>query len=275
MKRSRLKARTPLLALLLVVALLPIAWTILASLGIVPDNTATPPTWGGAASLGEYTQTIAVAEPRFASELATSLAVAVFATVVVIACSFLGAYGLVRWHRRGALLIVPAMLVLGSLPAVAYVIPLAETVRRLGLTDTLGGIGLAQAAGAAPLAVYILHGYLADLPTEMEDAARLDGAGLRSIVGRIVLPSVAPAVAATAVVIFVLQWNSFLVPLVLGSEKVRTIPVAMSDFFTFERELTWPTAAAALVSSLLPLLALVAAANTLLQRFRLAEADPL
>jgi len=112
------------------------------------------------------------------------------------------------------------------------------------------------------------------VPVELEDAARLDGAGIPSIVGRIVLPEIAPAVVATAVVIFVLQWNSFLVPLVLGSENIRTIPVAMSDFFTFERELTWPTAAAALVSSLLPLVVLIAAANTLLQRFRLAEADP-
>lgn len=272
--RMRVSARPLLLAALLVVALLPIVWTVLASLGIVPDNSASPPAWRGVPSLSEYTDTIGIAEPRFANDLATSVAVALFATVLVITCAFLGAYGLSRWRGRAATVIVPSMLVLGSLPLVAYVIPLAETVRRLGLTDTLPGVGLAQAAGAAPLAVYILHGYLASLPMELEDAARLDGAGIFSIVRQIVLPAVAPAVVATAVVIFVLQWNSFLVPLVLGSENVRTIPVAMSDFFTFERELTWPTAAAALVSSLLPLLALVAVANTLLQSFRIAEADP-
>lgn len=270
----RVSARAPLLAALLIAALLPVAWTVLASLGIVPDNAASPPTWRGAASLGEYTDTIGVAEPRFVGELATSVGVALFATALVIACAFLGAYGLARWRWRGATVVVPSMLVLGSLPVVAYVVPLAETVRRLGLTDTLVGVGLAQAAGAAPLAVYILHGYLADLPVELEDSARLDGAGVPSIIGRIVLPEIAPAVVATAVVIFGLQWNSFLVPLVIGSENVRTIPVAMSDFFTFERELTWPTAAAALMSSVLPLVVLIAAANTLLQRFRLAEADP-
>ena len=272
--RPRMSARAPLLAALLFVALLPMVWTMLASLGIVPDNTASPPRWRVAPSLGEYTDTIGVAEPRFATELATSIVVALVATGVVIPCAFLGAYGLARWRWRGATLVVPSMLVLGSLPVVAYVIPLAETTRRLDLTDTLVGVGLAQAAGAAPLAVYIFHGYLAELPVELEDAARLDGAHVLSILGRIVLPAIGPAVVATAVVIFVLQWNSFLVPLVLGAEKVRTIPVAMSDFFTFERELQWPTAAAALVSSLLPLLVLIAAANALLQRFRLAEVDP-
>lgn len=269
-----LGARALLLAGLLFVALVPVLWTVLASLGILPDNTASPPTWVGAPSLGEYADTIGVAEPRFATELATSATVAAFATLLVIVCAFLGAYGMARWRRRGATMLVPSMLVLGSLPVVAYVIPLAEMMRRLGLADTLVGVGLAQAAGAAPLAVYILHGYLSDFPAELEDAARLDGARLPSIIGRIVLPTIAPAVVATAVVIFVLQWNSFLVPLVLGSEHVRTIPVAMSDFFTFERELQWPTAAAALVSALLPLLVLIAAANALLQRFRLAEVDP-
>lgn len=266
--------RAALLAALLLIALVPILWTALASLGIVPDNSASPPAWRGALSLGEYTDVVGVAEPRFATELATSVAVALFATLVVIACAFLGAYGLARSRWRGVTLLVPSMLVLGSLPVVAYVIPLADTMRRLGLTDTLAGVGLAQAASAAPLAVYILHGYLAEVPRELEDAARLDGAGLRVILGRVVLPAVAPALVATAVVIFVLQWNSFLVPLVLGSENVRTIPVALSDFFTFERELEWPTAAAALVSSLLPLVALIAAASAILQRFRLAEVDP-
>jgi ABC-type glycerol-3-phosphate transport system permease component len=271
---SGLSARGPLLGVLVALALAPIAWAALASLGIVPDNGGSPPTLHGALSLGEYTETIGVAEPHFARELAQSLTVALFATLVVTFCAFVGAYGLARARRRGARLLVPSMLVLGSLPVVAYVIPLADTMRRLGLPDTLVGVGLAQAAGAAPLAVYVLHGYLSDIPIELEDAARIDGARLPAIIARIVLPVTAPAVVATAVVIFVLQWNAFLVPLVLGSENVRTIPVAMSDFFTFERELQWQTAAAALMSSLVPLVVLIVAASAVLQRFRLAEVDP-
>ena len=70
-----------------------------------------------------------------------------------------------------------------------------------------------------------------------------------------------------------LSWNQFLVPLVLTTSQVKTIPVAMSDFFTFERELEWPTAAAALMVSLLPLAALVAVAHRALQRFTLAPVD--
>jgi ABC-type glycerol-3-phosphate transport system permease component len=69
--------------------------------------------------------------------------------------------------------------------------------------------------------------------------------------------------------VFVLNWNSLLVPLVLTAGHVRTITVAMSDFFTFERELEWPTAAAAIVFSLAPCVILVATLSRLLERFSL------
>jgi multiple sugar transport system permease protein len=84
-----------------------------------------------------------------------------------------------------------------------------------------------------------------------------------------VFPLVAPSVAATVIVLFVIDWNMLLVPLVLTSGQVKTVPVAMSDFFTFERELDWPTAAAALITSLVPLALLVAVFHRLLERFKL------
>ena len=71
--------------------------------------------------------------------------------------------------------------------------------------------------------------------------------------------------------LFVLDWNMLLVPLVLTGGEVKTVPVAMSDFFTFERELEWPTAAAALVVSLAPVALLVAAFHRLLEQFRLTD----
>ena len=84
----------------------------------------------------------------------------------------------------------------------------------------------------------------------------------------------APTVAATAIVVFVLDWNMLLVPLVLTGGEVKTVPVAMSDFFTFERELDWPTAAAALVVSLAPVALLVAAFHRLHERlYTFAQED--
>src|SRR5207244_4192045 len=103
--------------------------------------------------------------------------------------------------------------------------------------------------------------------------AMLEGASLWQVLAWVVLPQARPGLAATGLVLFVLSWNQFLVPLVLTTSRVKTIPVAMSDFFTFERELEWPTAAAALIVSLLPLAVLVTAAHRTLERFALRPAE--
>ena len=102
-----------------------------------------------------------------------------------------------------------------------------------------------------------------------EEAAVLDGAGLFRVLWQVVLPLTVPSVVATAIVMFVLDWNLLLVPLVLTSGEIKTVPVAMMDFFTFERELDWPTAAAALLVSLVPLAILAGVFHRVLERFSL------
>jgi multiple sugar transport system permease protein len=220
-----------------------------------------------AASLASYLE-IGIAEPGFARELTTSLGVSITATALTIAISFAAAFSLARSRFRGIRLTMQGLLVLASLPVMAYVIPLNDLFLLLRLHDTLAGVALASTAVNTPLAMYVLYGYLKRGPVETEESARLDGASITQILWRVTLPIAAPGVAATAIVVFVLNWNLFLIPLVLTAGHVRTIPVAMSDFFTFERELEWPTAAA-LITSLLPLVVLVIAAHRAIERFSL------
>jgi raffinose/stachyose/melibiose transport system permease protein len=260
--------RVILLLAALTAFLLPLVWTALASIGVLPDNSTTPPSWKGPPTLAHFTE-IGIAEPAFWQELATSTASAVCAAALTVGVSFLGAYGLARSHFRAGRLLTQGFLVLASLPVMAYIVPLSDLVRRVHLSDTFAGVVLAEAAVTAPLAVFVLHGALALLPPEWEEAAVLDGAGLFRVLGQVVLPLVAPSVAATAIVLFVIDWNLLLVPLVLTSGQVKTVPVGMSDFFTFERELDWPTAAAALIVSLAPLALLVGLFHRLLESFRL------
>jgi ABC-type glycerol-3-phosphate transport system permease component len=263
-----MKARGVLLALALVALLLPLAWTLLAAFGVVPDNSTRPPSWAGSFSLEHFAE-VGVAEPAFWQELATSTASAACAALLTIAVAYPAAYALARSPSRGETALAPAFVVLASLPAMSYVIPLSDLMRRAHLIDTFAGIVVAEAAVTAPLAVYVLHGAFRQLSVEWEEAAVLDGAGLWRTLLRVVLPLVAPSVFATAIVVFVLDWNLLLVPLVLTSGEIKTVPVAMSDFFTFERELDWPTAAAALIVSLVPVTFLVAACHQLLDRFAL------
>lgn len=252
---------------------IPLVWTVLAACGVTPDNNASPPSWTVRPTIDHFLE-IGVAEPAFWQELATSTAMSLGATLLTIGVAFMAAYSLARSRSRGVKLVAPVLLVLASLPAMAYVIPLSDLWRRAHLVDTFGGVLLAQAASTAPLATFVLFGAISQLPVDSEEAAVLDGAPLSRVLLQVVVPSVLPTLAAAAIVIFVLDWNMLLVPLVLTGGEVKTVPVAMSDFFTFERELEWPTAAAALVVSVLPVAVLVAIFHRLLERFRLREPEP-
>jgi len=269
-RRLKTAVRGSVLLLALVAFLLPLAWTLLASLGVVPDNNTRPPSWTGSITFDHFSE-VGVAEPGFWEELATSTVSAALATTLAIASAFLVAYCLARTRFHGRRLVTQGFLVLASLPVMAYVIPLSDVMRRIHLADTLAGVVLAEAAVTAPLAVYVLYGAIVQLSPEWEEAAVLDGAGLFRVIRQGVLPLVGPSVAATAIVLFVIDWNLLLVPLVLTSGDVKTVPVAMSDFFTFERELDWSSASAALVASLVPVALLVAASHRLVERFRLEQ----
>ncbi len=260
--------RILLLTVALVAFLLPLTWTVLASFGLLPDNSTRPPSWKGPITFDHFRE-VGIAEPSFWQELATSTAAAACAAALAVLCSFLAAFGLARSRFAGKSLLTEGFLVLASLPAMAYVIPLSDLMRRAHLADTFAGVVLTEAAVMTPLAVYVLHGAVRQLSTEWEEAAVLDGAGLFRVLGEVVLPLTAPAVAATSIVLFVLAWNLLLVPLVLTSGEIKTVPVAMMDFFTFERELDWPTAAAALVISLVPVAILGGVFHRVLERFSL------
>ena len=266
-----MRASLVLLAVALAVFLIPLAWTVLAAFGVVPDNSARPPSWSGTFSFEHYAD-VGVAEPSFWQELATSTAAAAAAALITIAVSYPAAYALARSRASVQRGLAPAFVVLASLPAMAYVIPLSDLMQRTHLIDTLAGLVLSEAAVTSPLAVYVLQSAIRQLPPEWEEAAVLDGAGLWRTLVQVALPLVAPAVAATGIVVFVIDWNLLLVPLVLTSGEIKTVPVAMSDFFTFERELEWPAAAAALVVSLAPIAVLVALFHRALQRFSLGNA---
>lgn len=261
-----MRTRVAVLAVALVLFLVPLAWTVLAAFGIVPDNSARPPSWSGSFSLDHFAD-VGLAEPAFWDELASSTAFAAAATLITIAVSYPAAYALAR--SPGATRLVPMFVVLASLPAMAYVIPLSDMMRRAHLIDTAAGIVLSEAAVTAPLAVYVLHGAVRQLSPDWEEAAMLDGVSLWRTLAFVALPLIAPSVVATAIVVFVIDWNLLLIPLVLTSGEIKTVPVAMSDFFTFERELEWPSAAAALTISLVPVALLVAFFHRALQRFSL------
>ena len=262
-------SRAGLLVIALVIALLPIAWTGLAAVGITPDNSTSPPSFVIAPTSGHVAD-VSTIEPAFWQELVTSVGVSVAAALVAVAIAFLAAYPIARSGRPTTRRVDPGLLVLASLPVMAYVLPLSELLRRLGWLDSIPGITFAEAAATAPLAVYVFSAHLAAVSWDAEEAARIDGASVGRVLRDVVLPAAGPIVAATAIVRFVLDWNMLLTPLVLTGINVRTLPVVLTDFFTLERQVDWPTAAAALTISLAPLILLIGVLHRSVERFSLA-----
>ncbi|MGE5139564.1 MAG: ABC transporter permease subunit [Rudaea sp.] len=267
-ERIRQLIRIFFLVLVVVVTFLPILWTLLASFNIKPQNLVSPPVWTIAPDLNNYLE-VDVTEPGFMNEVWTGLGLSTLTMLLTTGFAFLFAYALARTPWRGRSLFVQTLLVLASVPVMGFILPLNALVKQLGLYDSITGVALAETAVLAPLAAFVLYGYMAQAPTEQEEAARVEGAGFFRVLRDAVWPSVSGGVAATAIVLFVLSWNQFLVPLSLSADHVRTVQFAMVDVFKWDRELEWSAVAAAFVVALLPLILLVTSAHRLLERFTL------
>jgi ABC-type glycerol-3-phosphate transport system permease component len=261
------------LALVTIGFVLPVIWTALTSVGIQHTNTESPPAWRLDLSLENYAQ-IKSEQTFFWRELFTSVWLSLAVTGTTVATAFMAAYSFARSAFRRKQLVVNSFLILSSIPVISYAIPLDITLLHLHLHDTLRGVLLAESALFAPLAAFILYGYLAHLPVDYEEAALLDGANFIGLLLRVVLPLVAPGLIATGVIVFVLSWNQFFLPLMLTSTEIKTIPVMMRDFFTLDREFDWPKVAAVLVISLIPVGLFVTAAHRSLEWFSLNIDDP-
>jgi len=244
----------------LVFCLLPIVWTLVAALGLQPDGLRLQ----GKFTLDNLTG-ITTFEPAFVSEFAYTLAVSLAATALTIGAAFPAAFWLARTSSPGVAALMPTLLVLAVSPLIAYGLPLSNVEHAAGLYGSFAGLVLASAAVQLPLAVWLLRGYLLRIPRSLDEAAVLDGASGLTVLLRVVLPVALGGVIATGVLVFVLDWNLYLLPTLLISHPPEVLPVAMRDFFAFERDLEWPSAAAALIIAVAPAFLVVFIAQNALE----------
>jgi raffinose/stachyose/melibiose transport system permease protein len=171
--------------------------------------------------------------PSFWVQLRNSILVAAITTTIVVLFGSLAAFVLARRRFRGRE-VTYTVFTLGLLfPATVAILPLIILIRDLGLQDTPLGIALPQAAFGLPLTIIILRPFFRSIPTELEDAAAIDGCGQLGFFFRILLPLSRPALATVAVLAIVSSWNQFVLPLVmLSSESNWTLPLGLTNFST-------------------------------------------
>jgi N,N'-diacetylchitobiose transport system permease protein len=140
------------------------------------------------------------------------------------------AVGRFRFRLRTSFLIM--LLIVQMLPLEALVIPLFLMIQRLELYNTLPSLIVAYLGLSLPFAIWMLRGFVAAVPKELEEAAAIDGANRAQIFRRILLPLVAPGLVATSIFSFITAWNEFIFALTFINDEHRyTLPVAMRFFF--------------------------------------------
>ncbi len=183
-----------------------------------------------------------------------SLIITVAAVLLATAVSALAGYMLGRYRFRGSAFLTAYFLAGLMLPFRLAIVPLFLLLNDMGLVDSRLGLILVYAATGIPFSVFILSSFFRQLPQELSEAARIDGAGEFTIFGRIMLPLVRPALATVIVFQFVPLWNDFFFPLVLlRSTDKWTLPVGMTRFFG-EFQTDWSTLFAGLIITTLPLI---------------------
>jgi raffinose/stachyose/melibiose transport system permease protein len=212
-----------------VVALAPLLLVLANSLRSNDAITSAPLGWPAK----DWSANFATAwsQGHFSTYFANSLIVTTGALVLGVGVATLAGYGLGRFRFRGRDTLGGFFLAGLLLPAQLGVVPVFHLLRLLGLIDTRLGLVLVHAAHTLPLSVLLLSQFFRQLPAELEEAARLDGAGEWAIFRRVMLPLVRPALATVLVVQCAPIWNDVFYPLVLlRSPALFTLPIGLTGF---------------------------------------------
>jgi raffinose/stachyose/melibiose transport system permease protein len=193
-------------------------------------------------------------ETRFLTYLGNSLLVTGLSIAVMLTSGTLAAYALARYAFRGNEALYLFFLAGLMVPLKLAVIPLFIELKALGLIDTRLGLVLVYAAMGLPSTVFIMTGFLRTVPLELEEAARIDGAGEGRILTRVMLPLMRPALVIAGIHNAVPIWNDFFFPLVLiQSDDAKTLPQGLTVFMG-EYSTDWGVLFAGLTLSALPLI---------------------
>ncbi|MGZ5436616.1 MAG: carbohydrate ABC transporter permease [Pyrinomonadaceae bacterium] len=242
-----------LMALLLTLA--PVYWMITISFKREVDQFALPPKWFVfTPTLEHYAD--AFINRSFGQYLFNSLFIAVASTICALVIGTLAAYALARfrlpWNldRKLALWILSTRM----FPAIVTAVPLFLIMRAVWLVNTRLSLIIVYTGLNLPFVVWMMRGFFAEVPRDLEEAAMVDGDSRMGAFWRVVLPLVAPGLAATAVFCLIVSWNEFLFALVLTqTDDAMTLPVGIAGRVT-QYGIKWGAMSAAAVVAMVPIL---------------------
>lgn len=211
-----------------VVAVAPIVWMVSTSLKPEGEILSAVPHWIPQTwTLENFRQVLA--KYAFLRWMANSVVVAVVATAAAVAFDAMAGYALARFAFPGRGVIFTAIISMLLVPIQVTVIPLFVLFAQWRMLDTFQALILPTTANVT--GVFLMRQFFLNIPAELEEAARIDGAGDLQVFTLVVLPLSRPSMAAVAALTFVSSWNNFLWPLIaISSDRARTLPVGIAQY---------------------------------------------
>jgi raffinose/stachyose/melibiose transport system permease protein len=215
--------------MLAAIVLVPIAYVVLGGFRttsqIVADPVGLPHPWV------THNYTNVITSETFWRQLGNSLIVAAIATVLVVGVSALAAYPLSRMEFRGREAIYTFFTFGLLFPIAVAALPLYLLLRQLGLDDSVLGVALPEAAFGIPITIIILRPFMRQIPSELEDAAAIDGCTTLGFFWRVLVPLSRPALTTVIILQVILSWNNFILPLlVLTDPNHWTLPLGVANY---------------------------------------------
>ncbi|GGM13840.1 carbohydrate ABC transporter permease [Nakamurella endophytica] len=196
---------------------------------------------------------IALTDQGLLRSALNSVLTSVGATVIVIVVSVPAAYALTRFRNGARTAATLWILISQVFPTILIVIPLFLLLKSFGLLDSLPGLTVVYVVWTLPFALWMLMGYMASVPQEVEEAAAVDGAGRFRVVFSVVLPLLTPGIVATAMFAFISAWNEFFFALVLiSTTEKRTLALTLAKYVGSEGQLQLGPLAAGSVLATVP-----------------------
>ena len=241
-----------LLVLAVTAALFPLFWTFSTSIKNRIASFAMPPRFFN------FTPTLKNYRKLFATDsfwqvVWNTVFITVTSTIISVAVGTLAAYALAR-HRRfpGRRPFEATLVLVRALPGVVLIVPIYQLATRLGVYDNQWALILIYATINLPFAVWLMTGFIDQIPVEVEESARTDGASGLKLFVFVVFPLASPGIVATSIFVALLSWNEFLIPVLLAGEASKTLPVYISGFIS-ARTLDWGPMAAASALAIIPI----------------------
>ena len=230
----------------ILITLFPVVWLLTISFKTQRDAFSMPPKFIFEPIWDHYLALLD--RPGFVQAFLNTVYVTVLGVLIAIVIAIFAAYGIHRFRFRGQKLFGVWLLLAYMLPEFLFVIPMFVLYQKIGWYDTHIGLALVYQVHSLPFAVWLIRSFFKEVPSELDDASRIDGCNHLGTLRHVYIPLAAPGIAATAILTAIWIWNELTIALSLSFSEAQTITVAVASFRGYTSVAWGPMSAASIVA---------------------------